>query len=80
MSDEHPPKIKSKIDFIFNSIYAMLIPNLFIYYLFNILRKDFFYSFFNFYLFFYFHKEGCRNKVFSSYSMPHYNKPRYHFY
>ena len=65
--------MESKIGFIFKSIYAMLIPNPFIY-LFNILCKDLFLILlFN-------DKEVFRNKVFSSHSMSHCHKGRYHFY
>ena len=66
--------METKIGFIFNSIYMMLIPNrfiyLFIYLIFHV--KPFFFLFNE--------KEGFRNKVFSSHSMSHYNKRRYHFY
>ena len=66
-------KMESKIDFVFQSVYAMLIPNRFSH-LFNIFCKDFclFVCLFVFY-----DKEGCRNKVLSSYSMSHYHKRRY---
>ena len=64
--------MESKIVLFFKSIYVMLIPDRFIY-LFTILWEDFFFPLFN-------DKEGCRNNVFSSHSMSHYHKRRYHFY
>ena len=70
----------SKFDFVFQSIYAMLIPNRFIHLL-NIVCKDFCLFVCLIVCLFVFHdKEGCRNKVLPSYSMSHYHKRRYQVY